>query len=141
MTQVTGAPLAYHARVDRVDEDCLFCRIAAGGIPAQVVYETDAVVAFRDIAPKAPVHVLVISRAHHTDVRALVEADPALAAEVLTAAVAVVKAEGLTAGGYRLIFNSGPHAGQEIFHVHAHVVGGAPLGPMISPAQAGPPRY
>lgn len=113
--------------------DCLFCRIVAGEIPADVVHETDATLAFRDIAPKAPVHVLVIPKAHHPDVAALAEADPALAGAVLAAAAAVAKAAGLHTDGYRTIFNTGAHGGQDVFHVHAHVVGGVPLGPMISP--------
>lgn len=115
-----------------VTESCLFCRIGAGEIPATVVHETDRVLAFRDIGPKAPVHVLVIPRAHHADVTALAEADPGLAGEVLAAAAAVARAAGLAPSGYRVIFNTGAHGGQEVLHVHAHVVGGAPLGPMLS---------
>jgi len=114
-----------------VDNDCLFCRIVAGEIPATVVHETPTTLAFRDIAPKAPVHVLVIPKAHHRDVLALV-GDPRAAADVLAAAAAVAEAEGLTGDGFRLIFNTGAHGGQEVFHVHAHVVGGKPLGPMVS---------
>ena len=110
---------------------CVFCRISAGEIPATIVYETDTVLAFRNIRPEAPVHVLVIPRAHHVDVAAMAEADPALAGEVLAAAAAVAKADGLRESGFRVIFNAGEHGGQEVFHVHAHVVGGAPLGPML----------
>jgi histidine triad (HIT) family protein len=112
--------------------DCLFCRIVAGEIPATVVHETGHTLAFRDIAPKAPVHVLVIPKAHHPDLAALAGADPALAGQVLAAAAAVAQAEGLAPDGYRTMFNSGRHAGQEVFHVHAHVLGGAPLGPMLA---------
>ena len=115
-----------------MDNDCLFCRIAAGEIPATVVHETDTTLAFRDIAPKAPVHVLVIPKDHHTDVVALAHADPKVAADVLAAAAAVAEAEGLLADGFRLLFNNGGYAGQEVFHVHAHVLGGAPLGPMVT---------
>jgi histidine triad (HIT) family protein len=111
--------------------DCLFCKIVAGEIPATVVHETGHTLAFRDIAPKAPVHVLVIPKAHHPDLAALAEADPSLAGQVLAAAAAVARAEGL-GEGYRTMFNSGGHAGQEVFHVHAHVLGGAPLGPMLA---------
>jgi histidine triad (HIT) family protein len=113
-------------------DDCLFCKIVAGEIPADVVRRTDDTLAFRDIAPKAPVHVLVVPTAHHADAVALAEADPALAGRLFAAAAEVARAEGLTEDGYRIILNSGPHAGQEVAHVHAHVVGGAPLGPMIS---------
>ncbi|GAA3345202.1 histidine triad nucleotide-binding protein [Amorphoplanes nipponensis] len=114
-----------------MDNDCLFCRIVAGEIPATVVHETATTLAFRDIDPKAPVHVLVIPKAHHRDVLALA-GDPAAAADLLAASAAVAQAEGLTGDGFRLIFNTGGHGGQEVFHVHAHVVGGRALGPMVS---------
>jgi len=114
-----------------VDNDCLFCRIVAGEIPATVVHETATTLAFRDIDPKAPVHVLVVPRVHHRDVLALA-GDPQAAADVLAAAAAVAAAEGLTEDGFRLIFNTGGHGGQEVFHVHAHVIGGKPLGAMVS---------
>ncbi|MCA2217849.1 HIT domain-containing protein [Jidongwangia harbinensis] len=119
-------------RITDVDNDCLFCRIVAGEIPATVVHETDTTLAFRDIDPKAPVHVLVIPKDHHTDVVALALADPAVAADVLAAAAAVAEAEGLRGDGFRLIFNNGGYAGQEVFHAHGHVLGGAPLGPMLA---------
>ncbi len=112
-------------------DDCLFCRIVAGEIPAKTVHETDSTLAFRDIDPKAPVHVLVIPKAHHADVASLALADAGLAGDLLAAAAAVAGAEGLRGDGYRLIFNTGGYGGQEVFHVHAHVLGGAPLGPML----------
>ncbi|HZN16902.1 MAG TPA: histidine triad nucleotide-binding protein [Micromonosporaceae bacterium] len=112
--------------------DCLFCRLAAGEVLATVVHQTATTLAFRDIGPKAPVHVLVIPKAHHEDVSALAEADPGLAGEVLATVAAVAKAEGLGTDGFRTIFNTGSYAGQEVFHVHAHVLGGAPLGPMLA---------
>ncbi len=115
-----------------MDNDCLFCRIVAGEIPATTVHETDTTLAFRDIDPKAPVHVLVIPKAHHVDVAALALADPGLTADVLAAAAAVAGAEGLRGDGFRLIFNTGRYGGQEVPHAHAHVVGGAPLGPMLA---------
>lgn len=113
--------------------DCLFCRIVTGEIPADIVHETPTTLAFRDVVPKAPVHVLVVPKVHHADVAALAAADPGLAGEVLAAAGAVAEAEGLVTAGYRTIFNTGRHGGQEVFHVHAHVLGGAPLGPMVVP--------
>ena len=109
-------------------DDCLFCRIAAGEIPATIVYSTERTVGFRDINPHAPVHVLVIPRAHHRDLAALVDADPGLAADVLASVKAVAEAEGLEPTGYRTIFNSGADSGQMVPHVHAHVLGGKPLG-------------
>ena len=107
--------------------DCLFCRIVAGEVPATVVHETPRTLAFRDVTPQAPTHVLVVPREHHADMAALTAADPALAAEVLAAAVAVAGAEGLD-GGYRLVVNTGPDAGQTVFHLHVHVLGGRGLG-------------
>lgn len=106
--------------------DCLFCRIVAGEVPADVVLSTDTVVAFRDIAPQAPVHVLVATRDHHADVAQLAAADPALLAELVRAGNEV--AEDLADGQFRLIFNTGSHAGQSVFHVHGHVIAGATLG-------------
>lgn len=108
---------------------CLFCDIASAQIPATVVYETERTLAFRDIAPQAPTHVLVIPRDHHPDVAALAAADPALLAELMTAAVAVADQEALT-GGYRLLSNTGDDAGQTVSHAHVHVLGGRPLGPL-----------
>jgi histidine triad (HIT) family protein len=110
----------------------LFCRIVAREIPADVVHETATTLAFRDIDPKAPVHVLVIPKDHHADVAALAAADPQLAGDVLGAAGAVAEQEGLRGDGFRLIFNTGGYGGQEVFHAHGHVVGGKPLGPMLS---------
>jgi histidine triad (HIT) family protein len=104
------------------DMSCIFCAIASGDIPATVVHQTDRVVAFRDLNPVAPVHVLVIPREHHENVVEL-SADPALSAEVLTVASEVAAAEGVD-GGFRLVFNTGPDGGQEVGHVHAHVIGG-----------------
>jgi histidine triad (HIT) family protein len=112
--------------------DCIFCKIAAREIPATIVYETGDVLAFRDVAPKAPVHVLVIPKAHHANLAALASADPALAGEVMAAAAAVAEAEGIGESGYRTITNTGAHAGMEVPHVHVHVLGGAPLGPMLA---------
>ncbi|GAA4576999.1 histidine triad nucleotide-binding protein [Micromonospora coerulea] len=111
--------------------DCLFCRIVAGEIPATIVRETATTVAFRDIDPKAPVHVLVIPKEHYADVATLAQGDPGLAGELLATAAVVAEEEGLLADGFRLMFNTGPYAGQEVFHVHAHLFGGAPLGPML----------
>jgi histidine triad (HIT) family protein len=108
--------------------DCLFCRILAGEIPATVVHETERTLAFRDIAPQAPTHVLVIPRDHHRDAAAVAAADPALLAELVTAAGEVAAAEGIAGRGYRLVFNNGAEAGQTVFHAHLHVLGGALLG-------------
>ena len=103
--------------------DCLFCSLVAGDIPATVVAETETTLAFRDIAPKAPVHVLVVPKAHHADVAALAAADPGLTAALLAEAAEVARAEGVE-GRWRLVFNTGADVGQTVFHVHAHVLGG-----------------
>ena len=108
-------------------EDCLFCKVVRGEVPAQVVHESERTLAFRDLAPAAPTHVLVVPREHHADLAALVAADPALAGEVLQAATDVARQEGLS-GGYRLVVNTGADAGQSVFHLHVHVLGGRGLG-------------
>ncbi|HSK25312.1 MAG TPA: histidine triad nucleotide-binding protein [Jiangellales bacterium] len=105
-----------------VSPDCLFCRIVAGELPADVVRESERTLAFRDIDPQAPVHVLVVTRDHHADVGALAADDPGALAELVREAREVATAEG--AADYRLVFNTGAHAGQSVFHVHGHVIGG-----------------
>lgn len=109
--------------------ECLFCRIVAGEIPATVVHETPRTLAFRDIGPQAPTHVLVIPREHHADAGACADTDPALLTEVLAAAVAVARQEGLERG-YRLVTNTGDEGGQSVRHLHVHVLGGRALGPL-----------
>jgi histidine triad (HIT) family protein len=107
--------------------ECLFCAIAAETIPATPVLATDRVLAFRDVDPQAPTHVLVIPKEHHPDVAALAAADPDLLHEVITQAHRVAVAEGVSGDGYRVVFNTGPQAGQTVPHVHAHVLGGRSL--------------
>ena len=104
--------------------ECLFCGIAADRVPATKVLETDNVVAFRDINPQAPTHVLVIPKAHYPDVAALAAADAGLLGEVLANAHSVADVEAISGSGYRVVFNTGTHAGQTVPHVHAHVLGG-----------------
>lgn len=111
-----------------MSEDCLFCRIVSGEIPADVVREGERTLAFRDIAPAAPTHVLVITKEHYTDIAELSTADPGLAATLLAEAAAVAEAEGVSATGWRLALNVGPDSGQLVPHVHAHVMGGRALG-------------
>lgn len=109
------------------DDDCLFCKIVAGDIPADVVYETETTLAFRDIEPQAPTHVLVIPRSHQLNVAALAAAEPEVALDLINAAAAVAAQEGLVEG-YRLVFNTGAQAHQTVFHAHVHVLGGRPMG-------------
>jgi histidine triad (HIT) family protein len=107
--------------------DCLFCGIAKGDIPADVVLENEHCVAFRDINPQAPTHVVVVPREHHPDLAAVASAAPELAARLVATCTEVAQAEGLTDGGYRVVFNTGSGAGQTVFHVHGHVLGGRPM--------------
>ncbi|MGR0320400.1 HIT domain-containing protein [Agromyces sp. ZXT2-3] len=104
-------------------EPTVFERIAAGEIPARMVAETDRVIAFHDIAPQAPVHVIVTPRdGRHRDVVELAADDPELLAELVSVAKGI--ADELADGEFRLVFNTGPEAGQTVFHVHAHVLAG-----------------
>lgn len=105
--------------------DCLFCRIVAGEIPADLVISTDEVVAFRDISPVAPTHVLVVPREHRPDAAASAADDPAAIGRLVAAAAEVASREGLE--DYRLVFNTGAGAGQSVFHTHLHVLGGRDL--------------
>ncbi|MBO2446554.1 histidine triad nucleotide-binding protein [Actinomadura barringtoniae] len=107
--------------------DCLFCKIVSGEVPAKVVRETDRTLAFRDINPQAPTHVLVIPKDHHPNVGELAAADADLLAAVLREAHAVAEGDGVADSGYRVVFNTGSGAGQTVFHVHAHVLGGRGL--------------
>ena len=107
--------------------ECLFCAIVAGEIPATLVGETDRVLAFRDINPQAPTHVLVISKMHYPDVAALAAADGVLLGELITEAHQAAAAEGVADSGYRVVFNTGEQAGQTVPHVHAHLLGGRSL--------------
>jgi histidine triad (HIT) family protein len=104
--------------------DCLFCKIVAGEIPAELVAESGRTIAFRDINPMAPTHVLVIPKEHLSDLAAMAAADGGLLAEVAAQAHQVAEAEGIAPSGYRVVFNTGAEAGQTVFHAHAHVLGG-----------------
>lgn len=108
--------------------DCLFCKIVAGEAEADVVRDGERTLAFRDVDPQAPTHVLVITKEHHPDAATVAGADPALLSELLEEAGAVADAEGIAESGYRLVFNTGRDAQQSVPHVHLHVLGGRPLG-------------
>lgn len=107
--------------------DCLFCRIAAGEIPAEIVHRDDEFVVFRDISPTAPTHVLVIPVQHYDNVGELAEADAPLAGRLMRTAAEAARAEDV-APGYRIVLNTGWEGGQSVFHVHAHVIGGRQMG-------------
>ena len=105
-------------------DNCLFCRIVAGDIPADVIYENDLVVGFRDINPKAPTHVLVIPQKHISTINDIADDDATLLGSMYVAARDIAAQEGLAAAGYRTVMNCGEAAGQSVFHIHLHVMGG-----------------
>jgi histidine triad (HIT) family protein len=107
--------------------DCLFCRIIAGEIPADVVYQDNRSIAFRDINPQAPVHVLVIPHEHIESLDEAGQKDEALLGHLLRVAARVANEQGLSESGYRTVINNGAGAGQSVLHVHVHVLGGRSL--------------
>ena len=107
-----------------MDEGCLFCRIAARELPADVVHESDRIVAFRDIDPKAPTHILLIPREHVVSVAALDDGDGEMMSEMMRVAADLARAEGIDERGWRLVTNTGPDAGQSVRHLHFHLLGG-----------------
>lgn len=107
---------------------CLFCEIAAGRIPAKTAYEDETVVAFHDINPQAPTHVLLIPRKHVTSLNDLTPEDDSLVGSLVRRARDLAAQMGLAERGYRLVLNCGPDAGYSVYHVHLHLVGGRALG-------------
>lgn len=110
----------------------LFERIIARELPATIVYQDDRVTAFRDIQPRAPVHILIVPSKPIPTVNDLVDSDQALIGHMVIVARDLAKKEGIAADGYRLIINCNAHGGQEVYHLHMHLLGGEPLGPMRS---------
>jgi len=104
--------------------DCLFCRMVAGEITPDVIYETETVLAFRDINPQAPTHVLVIPKKHIETLVDIVDEDTQLMGEIMQVATKVAKMEGLNESGYRTVFNCKQDGGQEVYHIHLHLLGG-----------------
>lgn len=104
--------------------DCLFCRILSGEIPAEFVYESDSVVAFHDINPQAPTHVLIIPRKHISTINDIDISDHAAVGGLFTAAREIAAKEGLADDGYRVVMNCNEAAGQSVFHIHLHLLGG-----------------
>jgi histidine triad (HIT) family protein len=107
--------------------DCLFCKIAARQIPASIVHEDDRILAFNDVNPQAPTHVLVIPKRHLTSLNELAAVDNALIGEIVRRSVEIAAARGLSATGFRTVFNTGRDGGQTVFHVHLHLLGGRPM--------------
>ena len=108
--------------------DCLFCKIVAGDIPADIVYESETCLAFRDINPQAPTHVLVIPRKHIATINDIAAEDEGLVGSLYTAAREIAAAEGIADDGYRTVMNCNESAGQSVFHIHLHVLGGRQMG-------------
>lgn len=108
------------------DPECLFCKIVTGDVPATIVHESETTVAFRDLNPQAPTHVLVIPRSHFANAADLAVGEPATAADLIDAAREIAVQEGIDGpdAGYRMVFNTGPAAHQTVFHAHLHVLGG-----------------
>lgn len=109
------------------DADCLFCKIVGGEVPADVVHETETTLAFRDVDPQAPTHVLVVPRSHLPDAAAVAAEEPTVAVDLINAAAAVADQEGLE-NGYRLVYNTGAEAHQTVLHAHLHLLGGRSMG-------------
>lgn len=117
-----GRPQQQGAAAGAPVEGCVFCGVVGGDVPAELVASTDAVVAFRDLAPKAALHVLVVPRAHHPDVVALAAAAPDVLADLVATGARVAADGGAADGEHRLVFNTGASAGQSVFHAHGHVL-------------------
>ncbi|MDI6715865.1 MAG: histidine triad nucleotide-binding protein [Actinomycetota bacterium] len=105
-------------------EKDLFCKIVDREIPADIVYEDDQVLAFRDIRPQAPVHILIIPKKHISKIAGVEQEDAELLGRIMLVANALARKEGVAEDGYRLVVNNGPNAGQEVYHVHFHLLGG-----------------
>lgn len=116
--------------------DCIFCRIVRGEIPATVVYRNDHVVAFRDITPAAPQHVLIIPVKHIASLSELQPEDLDIAGHILLAARVVAEKTGVLSSGYRMVFNNGEDALQSVFHIHGHLIGGKKMGWPPFPGEA-----
>ncbi len=108
--------------------DCLFCKIVAGDIPAEIVYESDSALAFRDINPQAPTHVLIIPKKHIATINNIADADAEVTGSLFLAARDVAAQEGFADDGYRVVMNCNEAAGQTVFHIHLHLLGGRTLG-------------
>ena len=107
-----------------MSKDCIFCKIASKEITSDVVYESDDLIAFRDLDPQAPVHVLLIPKKHFETLNDISEEDADLLSHLLLAARDIARGEGISANGYRLVINCNRAAGQEVFHIHLHIMGG-----------------
>jgi histidine triad (HIT) family protein len=110
----------------------IFSRIIAKEIPADIVFQDDRVTAFRDINPQAPTHILIVPNKEIPTANDVTDADEAVLGHMLVVAKQIAEQEGLASSGYRLLINCGEHGGQEVYHLHLHLLGGRPLGPMLA---------
>jgi len=110
--------------------DCLFCRIAAHEIPAKIAYEDERLIAFEDISPQAPLHVLIVPKAHFASLNDLTPGEDALVGEMARRAATIARERGYNERGFRTVFNTNREAGQTIFHIHLHLLAGRSLGPL-----------
>jgi len=110
-----------------MNNDCLFCKISAGSIPSEMVYESETLFAINDINPQAPTHILIIPRRHHSSLLEVEENDHKLMGSIITVANNLAKERGLDKSGYRLVVNCGAGVGQSVFHIHYHILGGRPM--------------
>ena len=108
-------------------DDCLFCKIIEKKIPGSIVYEDDRVLAFNDINPQASTHVLIVPKRHIATLNDLQNGDDAIVGELVRRAAAIAKDRGIAAGGYRTVFNTNRDAGQSVWHIHLHLIGGRPM--------------
>jgi histidine triad (HIT) family protein len=107
--------------------DCIFCKIAKGEIPSEIVYKNEVVTAFKDLSPVSPVHILIIPNGHYHDLNECRETEADLLGHILLASAQIAREQGISESGYRVIVNDGPDAGQTMFHLHFHLLGGRPL--------------
>lgn len=107
--------------------DCLFCKIVNKEIPATVVYESDTIVAFKDINPRAPIHILIIPKKHLATINDVSEEDALVLGEIILCAKRLASEMGISNDGYRLVYNVNEHGGQEVYHIHLHLLGGRKL--------------
>lgn len=114
--------------MSKENSDCLFCKILAGDIPADIVYESDTAIAFRDINPQAPTHVLIIPRKHIATINDIEPTDQAIVGSLYSVAREIATAEGIADEGYRAVMNCNAAAGQTVFHIHLHLLGGREMG-------------
>ena len=108
--------------------DCIFCKIIDGDIPCKKIFESESVLAFHDINPKAPVHALIVPKIHVQDINSLDSEHSAFIADIFKSIPEIAKILDVYASGYRIVTNNGKNSGQEVFHLHFHLLGGAPLG-------------